>query len=156
MEFGDRSLGCRSILADPRFINNKDKINKMVKYREEYRPFAPSVLSEEVSKYFKVDAAFKNNYMERVVKVRDKYRKKLQATTHYDGSARVQTVSKELNFDFYKILQEFKKLSGLPILLNTSLNINSEPIVMTPDDAISNFYNSGLDCIVMGDYFLEK
>ena len=65
-------------------------------------------------------------------------------------------LSKELNFDFYKILQEFKKLSGLPILLNTSLNINSEPIVMTPDDAISNFYNSGLDCIVMGDYFLEK
>ncbi len=156
MEFGDRSLGCRSILADPRSYKNKDKINKMVKYREKYRPFAPSVLAEEVNKYFEVNNNFTNHYMEKVVKVKKKYRNKLQATTHYDGSSRVQTVTKELNSDFYKVLKEFKKLSGIPILLNTSLNINSEPIVMTPDDAISNFYNSGLDCIVIGDFLLEK
>ena len=156
MEFGDRSLGCRSILADPRQFINKEKINFMVKYREKFRPFAPSVVIEKARRYFEVDKNFQNNYMEKVVKVKKSYRKKLEAITHYDGSARVQTVSKDLNYDFYSILIEFEKLSGFPILLNTSLNINSEPIVMTPDDAISNFYNSGLDCLFIQDYIIEK
>ena len=156
MEFGDRSLGARSILGDPRFSSNKDKINAMVKYREKFRPFAPSVIFEKTSKFFDVNKNFENHYMEKVVKVKNKYRNKLPAITHYDGSARVQTVSKEFNSDFYGILLEFEKLTGFPILLNTSLNINSEPIVMSPDDAINNFYNSGLDCLFLEDYMVEK
>ncbi len=156
MEFGDRSLGSRSILGDPRLLQNKNKVNSMVKYREKFRPFAPSVISEKVKTFFDVRANFKNNYMEKVVKVKKKYRKNLAAITHLDGSARVQTVSREMNLDFYKILIEFEKLSGFPILLNTSLNINSEPIVMTPDDAINNFFNSGLDCLYIEDYLIEK
>ena len=156
MEFGDRALGCRSIIADPRFLETKDKINKSVKYRESFRPFAPSVIFEECSKYFNVRKGYTYNYMERVVKVKSQYRQKLEAITHLDNSARVHTVEKKDNPDFHKILKEFQKITTFPILLNTSFNINGEPIVCTPDDAISTFYNSKIDVLVIGDYMVKK
>ena len=156
IEFGDRSLGNRSIIANPlnKFI--KDKINKSVKYRESYRPFAPSVKVDNLEKYFDTEGDKTNNYMEKVFKVKKRFRKNLPGITHLDNSARVQTVNKDMNIDFYKILTEFEKLSGFPILLNTSFNVNGEPIVCTPDDALNTFYNSGIDVLVMGSFAVFK
>ena len=94
--------------------------------------------------------------MERVFKVKKRYRKNLPGITHLDNSARVQTVNKDMNIDFYKILDEFEKLSGFPILLNTSFNINGEPIVCTPDDALNTFYNSGIDVLILGRFAIFK
>ncbi len=156
LEFGDRALGCRSILADPRSKNMKDRINQSVKYRENYRPFAPSVAEESVNKFFESESDVKNEYMERVFKVKKNFTNKLPAITHLDLSARVQTVSKKLNTDFYKILREFEKITGYPILLNTSFNINGEPIVCSPDDALNTFYNSKIEILIIGDYLIKK
>jgi carbamoyltransferase len=139
IEFGDRALGSRSILGNPTSKKIKDLINSSIKYRENYRPFAPSVIEEEFEKYFYTDGIKQNNYMERVFRIKEKYIDKLPGIAHLDNSARVQTVNKTTNPDFYKILQEFKKISGYPILLNTSFNINGEPIVYSPDDAINTF-----------------
>ena len=156
LEFGDRSLGSRSILADPTSHNVKNKINNAVKYRENYRPFAPSVIQEKSSNFFEVEKNYVCKYMEKIVKVKKKFRNDLKGITHLDGSARLQTVSIKENKDFYKILHEFEKLSGFPILLNTSFNVNGEPIVCTPDDAISTFFNCKLDTLVIGDYVIKK
>ncbi len=156
LEFGDRALGCRSILADPRFNKMKQKINNSIKYRESYRPFAPAVIDEKKHLYFEISRKEQFNYMEKVVKVKKNCQKKLQAITHLDGSARVQTVDKKDNKDFYNILKEFEKLSNFPILLNTSFNINGEPIVCSPDDALNTFFNSQLDVLIIGDYMIRK
>ena len=156
IEFGDRSLGNRSIIANPLNKDIKNKINKSVKYRESYRPFAPSVKVDDLEKYFNTEGNKTNNYMERVFEVRKKYRKKLPGITHLDNSARVQTVNKDTNINFYKIISEFEKLSGFPILLNTSFNINGEPIVCTPDDALNTFYNSGIDVLVIENFAIFK
>jgi carbamoyltransferase len=156
LEFGDRALGCRSILADPRSEKMKSKINQSIKYRESYRPFAPAIIDDKKNIYFDISKNDRINYMEKVVKVKKKFQKKLQAITHFDGSARVQTVSKKNNFDFYQILKEFEKYTSYPILLNTSFNINGEPIVYSPDDALNTFYNSKLDILVIGDYLVKK
>jgi carbamoyltransferase len=156
MEFGDRALGNRSILADPRHAKTKDKINSMIKYREPYRPFAPVVPAEEAATYFQVEAGFACPYMEKVVPIREAYREELGAVTHVDGSGRVQTVAKEDNPLFYRLLREFEALTGVPIVLNTSFNINGEPIVLSPDDAITTFFNSGLEVLIMGSYVLVK
>lgn len=131
-------------------------INSSIKYRENYRPFAPSVIEEEFEKYFYTDGIKQNNYIERVFRIKEKYIDKLPGIAHLDNSARVQTVNKTTNPDFYKILQEFKKISGYPILLNTSFNINGEPIVYSPDDAINTFFNSGLDILMLGDILIQK
>ena len=154
-EFGDRALGNRSILGDPRFKNIKDKINSAIKYREDYRPFAPMVVSEKVNNYFVVDSNFKSNNMEKVVKVRKKYINKLQATTHIDGSARIQTVDSS-KVRIYKILKYFESITGLPILLNTSFNINAEPMVLRPEDAINTLFKSGLEALVINDIVVLK
>ncbi len=156
MEFGERALGNRSILADPRNKNMKDKINSMIKYRENYRPFAPSVLTEKAHIYFEIPNNFSSNYMEKVIPIKKKYHKILPAITHVDGSGRLQTVSKKDNPVFHKIIQEFEKLTKLPMVLNTSFNINGEPIVMSPDDALNTFYNSGLDHLVLGSFYVKK
>ena len=156
LEFGDRSLGCRSILADPRYEEMKSKINSSIKYRENYRPFAPSVISEKSHLFFEHKKDYKCNFMERVIKVRKKFKGNLKAITHLDQSARVHTVSKRDNPDFYKILNEFSKLTGYPILLNTSFNINGEPIVCSPDDAVSTFFNSKIDVLIIGDFKILK
>ena len=156
MEFGERALGNRSILADPRNKQVKDKINSIIKYRENYRPFAPAVLSEKAPIYFEIPEGFESNYMEKVVPIKPEYHDKLPAITHVDGSGRLQTVTKSDNPTFYNLIKEFENVSGYPILLNTSFNINGEPIVLTPDDALNTFFNSGLEFLMLNNYLVEK
>lgn len=156
LEFGDRALGCRSILGNPINKNIKNLINNSIKYREKYRPFAPSITEENLEKFFESEGCKQNNYMERVFKVKKNYIDKLPGIVHLDNTARVQTVNKKSNPNFYKILEEFEKISGFPILLNTSFNINGEPIVCSPDDAINTFFNSGLDILMLGDCCIKK
>jgi len=156
LEFGDRSLGCKSIIADPRYTKTKDKINASIKYREKYRPFAPAVIEEKAHKYFEVNKDYRCRYMEKVVKVKKEFRNKLSAVTHFDNSGRLQTVSRQENPDFYKILIEFEKLTIFPILLNTSFNMNGEPVVNNPNDAINTFLNCKLNIMVIGDFLIKK
>ncbi len=154
LEFGDRALGNRSILADPRNFSMKDKVNKTVKYREEFRPFAPAILSEYADKYFE-----KSNYtpfMEKTYLIKKNQRKKIPAVVHVDGTGRLQTVSKDVNSTFYDLISEFKKITKIPILLNTSFNIKGEPIVCSPVDAIRTFFSSGLDCLALGSFLIKK
>lgn len=155
-EFGDRALGNRSILGDPRKSYIKDEINKAIKYRESFRPFAPITLQNKVDKYFEVSKKFSNNYMEKVVKVKNKFSSKLGAVTHFDNSARVQTVYKDSPNKLYNILLEFEKLTSYPILLNTSFNVSGEPMVLTPGDAINTFFKSGLKVLVLNKFIISK
>ena len=156
MEFSHRALGNRSILADPRYANTKNVINKAVKYRENFRPFAPSVLGEKACEIFEINKGKKIKYMEKAVIVRKNWKKKIPAVTHVDGTARVQTVFRDTNLKFYKLIDEFYQLTGVPVLVNTSFNLNGEPIVENPSDAIRTFYTCGLDVLVLGDYIIEK
>lgn len=156
MEFGERALGNRSILADPRKAEMKDRINSMIKYRESYRPFAPATLVETADKFFDVDTSYRSPYMEKVCQVREEYQQVIPAITHVDGSARLQTVCERENPGFYQIIKKFGQLTGLPVVLNTSFNINNEPIVLSPDDAISTFFNSGLTHLAVGNYLVTK
>ncbi|MBI3434484.1 MAG: hypothetical protein HY056_05320 [Proteobacteria bacterium] len=156
MEFGERALGNRSILADPRRKDAKDRINASVKYRESYRPFAPAVLFEKAPQYFDVPQGFESPYMEKVVSVRGQYRDALPAITHVDGSGRVQTVKADHNPFFYSVIKAFEEKTGYPIVLNTSFNINGEPIVLSPDDALTTFFNSGIESLVLGSFIVEK
>lgn len=154
MEFGPRALGNRSILADPTFSDMKDKINQCIKFREEFRPFAPSVLEEKASEYFDIDQ--KSPFMQFVVKVHDEKKQVIPAVTHVDGTARVQTVSRKTNGLYYSLIEEFQKIKGVPVILNTSFNIRGEPIVCSPKDALRCFYSCGLDYLVMGKYLISK
>ena len=156
MEFGERALGNRSILADPRNPKVKERINGIIKYREGYRPFAPAVRADRAHKYFDVVKGYECRYMEKVVPVRSEFRKYLPGVTHVDGSGRLQTVDENENCRFFRILQMLEKRTGFPIALNTSFNINGEPIVCTPDDALNTFFNSGLRYLVIGDILVEK
>jgi carbamoyltransferase len=156
MEFGERALGNRSILADPRNPEVKKRINEIIKYREGYRPFAPAVRADRAHKYFDVVQGYECRYMEKVVPVRSEFRKYLPGVTHVDGSGRLQTVDENENCRFFRILQMLEKRTGFPIALNTSFNINGEPIVCTPDDALNTFFNSGLRYLVIGDILVEK
>jgi carbamoyltransferase len=156
MEFGDRALGCRSIIGDPRDASMKDKINAVIKYREAYRPFAPSILAEKVEEYFDVEPGFTCDYMEKVVPFRDEKKPLVPAVVHFDGSGRVQTVHKSTNPDYYNVISEFEKITGIPIILNTSFNINGEPVVLTPDDALNTLFNSGLEHLFLSDYYVAK
>jgi carbamoyltransferase len=156
MEFGDRALGCRSILGDPRDASMKDKINAVIKYREAYRPFAPSILSDRVEEFFEVEKGFTCDYMEKVVPFKEDKKSLVPAVVHFDGSGRVQTVQKSTNPDYYNIISEFEKLTGIPIVLNTSFNINGEPVVLTPDDALNTLFNSGLEHLFLSDYYVIK
>ena len=156
MEFGERALGNRSILADPRAENIKDKINSIIKYRESYRPFAPVIIQEKVCNYFDVSETFTCHYMEKVVQIKKEFQKELPAVTHVDGSGRVQTVSEKHNLSFYQIIKEFESLTGFPIVLNTSFNIAGEPVVLSPDDALTTFYNSGLEFVMIGSFLVKK
>ncbi len=157
MEFGERALGNRSILADPRCHDMKDKINKAVKYREGFRPFAPSVIYEKATDYFILPRrGIRIPYMEQVYIVKEEKRKIIPAVTHYDGTARIQTVEKDFNPKYYTLLKEFEKITDVPVLLNTSFNVQGEPIVCSPADAIKTFYSSGIDALVMGNFLIEK
>lgn len=156
-EFGPRALGNRSILADPRPAHNKDRINKMVKKRESFRPFAPSVLEEDLYEYFDVPpgrGCF--SFMSFVVRVREDKRGLLGAITHVDGTARLQTVSRDTNPRFWTLLSRFKELTGVSCLLNTSFNNNAEPIVESIENSIATFLTTGLDYLVVGDFLVTK
>ena len=152
-EWGPRALGNRSILANPLIPSMKDTINKKIKKRESFRPFAPSVLREEVSRFFEQD--LDSPFMMHVVKFKAEYLNKFPAVTHIDGTGRLQTVSMDNNPLYYRLIKEFKKLTGHGILLNTSFNEN-EPIVDTPAQAIACFKRTDMDILVMGNYIVTK
>jgi carbamoyltransferase len=152
IEFGSRALGNRSILANPTLPNMKDRINKVIKKREGFRPFAPMVTKEKQDQFFEMTDDVP--YMNQVVKVKEEYRDKLLAVTHVDGSARVQTVYKHTVI--HDLLTEFEKLSGYPILLNTSFNVKDKTMVLTPKDAVDTFFDTDMDILVMGNYVMYK
>ena len=153
-ELGPRALGNRSILADPRRPEMKDEINKKVKFREEFRPFAPSVLEERAMDLFEMDSP--SPFMTITYPVRSKWREKLGAVTHVDGTARVQTVSRDTNPRFHSLVREFGALSSVPVVLNTSFNTRGEPIIETPLDAVRTFNGTGLDALFIGDFVVSK
>jgi len=152
-EFGPRALGNRSILGDPRNIQVSKKINTLIKKREEFMPFAASILSEECESFLSGNVC---EYMTLAPKVRQDKRRFIPAVTHVDGSCRAHKVEYKKNTNFYALIKDFYKLSGIPMLLNTSLNGLDEPICETPGDAFNLFKNYPLDYLVIGDYFLYK
>jgi carbamoyltransferase len=149
-ESGNRALGNRSILADPRNPNIKDIINHTIKMREDFRPFAPAVLEEHYKEYF--DTRLPSPYMSRICKVKND---KVPGITHVDNTARIQTVNKQFNEKFYNIINEFYKITEIPMLLNTSFNCQ-EPIVETPEQAIRTFKRTSLDMLIINDYIIRK
>ena len=153
MEWGARALGNRSILADPRRADMRDTINLKIKFREKFRPFAPSVAEEAVHDYF--EGAVADPFMLQVYPVRPEKRAILPAITHVDGSGRLQTVSERTNADYYRLIKEFEKLTGVPIVLNTSFNEN-EPIVETPAQALDCFLRTKMDVIVLNDTIVRR
>jgi carbamoyltransferase len=153
-EFGPRALGNRSILADPRSPEMKDKINSRVKFREWYRPLAPAILHELGEEYF--EDYQETPYMERTLRFRQEMRDRVPAVVHQDGTGRLQSVTEEGNPLFYKLIRAFYQKTGIPLLLNTSLNVMGKPIVHSVEDAITVFYTTGLDCLVIEDYVLTK
>ena len=153
-EFGPRALGNRSILADPRDKKNKNRINKKIKFRESFRPFAPSVLEEFARDYFKMK--IESPYMILAFEVKKNKRPFIPAVTHVDNTARIQTVSKKENEPYWNLINEFYKITGIPVLLNTSFNCAGEPMVNTPKDAINVFLKSNLDAIVLEKYIIFK
>ncbi|NBC17808.1 MAG: carbamoyltransferase [Bacteroidetes bacterium] len=156
MEFGQRALGNRSILADPRDASVKDAVNRAVKYREAFRPFAPAVLAERALDFFEMSGGERVPFMEKVVPVRPAMQSQIPAVVHADGTGRVQTVQRSENALFYDLIEHFEALTGVPVVLNTSFNLNGEPIVCTPTDAIRTFYSCGLDALILGDYLIQK
>ena len=174
MEFGPRALGGRSIIADPRSPTMQKKLNLKVKYRESFRPFAPSILKEDVSEWF--DLNTDSPYMLLVAEVIDKkkrfmnsheqelfgieklniQRSHIPAVTHVDYSARIQTVHKETNPRYYNVIKKFKELTGCPVIINTSFNVRGEPIVCTPEDAFRCFMGTELDILIIGNKILIK
>jgi carbamoyltransferase len=154
MEFGPRALGNRSILADPRTAEMKDRINRSVKYREDWRPLAPAVLAERAQEYFV--GARSAPYMIINFDVQPERRHEIPAVVHVDGTARVQSVGREDNPRFHRLISLFAERTGVPMLLNTSLNSRAQPIACTPRDAITTFYSSGLDALCLGSFLLEK
>ncbi|HEV2855683.1 MAG TPA: carbamoyltransferase C-terminal domain-containing protein [Thermoanaerobaculia bacterium] len=156
-EFGPRALGNRSIIGDPRPAENKDLINAMVKKREAYRPFAPSVLQERVHDFFDLPPGVDElPFMVFTVNVREDKRELLGAVTHVDGSARIQTVSRETNERFWRLIHAFGELTGVPVLLNTSFNNNVEPIVDSVEDAVHCFLTTQLHALAVGDFLVRK
>ncbi|HEX4925141.1 MAG TPA: carbamoyltransferase C-terminal domain-containing protein [Bdellovibrionales bacterium] len=152
MELGARALGGRSILADPRPASMKDKINALVKKREAFRPFAPVTLEDEVPGYFEAEGAYP--HMTETVQVRPGAG--LEAVTHVDGSARLQTVTPASEPRLADLLGRFENLTGVPVLLNTSFNVAGEPIVENPEQALFGFIKAGLDVLVIGDFLVER
>jgi len=178
MEYGPRALGNRSILGDPRSAEMQSTLNLKIKYRESFRPFAPAVLEERISKYFNLDItspymllvanvrdelrydfdkeSFLREYQDDMLPVVNAKRSSIPAVTHVDYSARVQSVSQSTNLEFYGLLKEFEKQTGCGVLINTSFNVRGEPIVCTPRDAWICFMRTEMDVLVVGDYILYK
>ena len=176
MEFGPRALGNRSILADPRNPLAQKEVNLKIKFRESFRPFAPTILEEYISYWFDVNKNFQTKYMSFVLKIKDEHKNKnfnnikkeknldiinqqrssIPAVTHLDYTARVQTVNKKDNENFYNLIDEFRIITGVPILLNTSFNVRGEPVVNSPLDAIDCFMKTNLDYLVLENFVLDK
>jgi carbamoyltransferase len=153
-EFGPRALGYRSILADPRTPGIKDFINREIKDREDFRPFAPAVPREDCTKYFKYD--WDSPYMILVNPVKPEWAEPLANVVHLNGTARVQTITPEMNEPFYRLLKAFEKLTGISVLLNTSLNRRGMPIIETPEQAMEFFKETPLDYLVFEDCIVAK
>ena len=151
MEFGARALGNRSIIASPKHAEMRKKLNKVIKKREGFRPFAPSVTLENASKYFNIKEPVP--YMNIVA---NNNTKMFAAATHIDGSSRVQTVTNESNSNYYKLLKEVGKVTGHEVLLNTSFNLKDQTITRTPLQAIERFINSEIDILVLNNYFITR
>jgi carbamoyltransferase len=154
MEFGPRALGSRSILADPRDPEMNTKVNNAVKFREWWRPFAPSIKKEAAADY--LESATDSPFMILTAQVRPEKRSVIPAVTHVDGSARPQTVEKEINPLYWRLIDEFGKRTGVPVVMNTSFNLRGEAIVHTPTDAVRTFFSSGMDALVIGSFLVEK
>jgi carbamoyltransferase len=154
MEFGPRALGSRSILADPRDPEMTAKVNNAVKFREWWRPFAPSMKKEAAGEF--LESATDSPFMVLTAQVRLDKRSVIPAVTHVDGSARPQTVEKEINPLYWRLIDEFEKRTGVPVVMNTSFNLRGEAIVHTPTDAIRTFFSSGMDALVMGNFLVNK
>jgi carbamoyltransferase len=152
LEWGPRSLGSRSIIADARNEENWKRVNLKIKFRESFRPFAPAVLAEKASEWFDIDR--ESPYMLLVCQVREG--KHIPAVTHVDGSARLQTVTRESHPEFYDLLAAFDEQTDCPVLINTSFNVRGEPIVCTPDDAYLCFMRTQMDVLVLGNQILLK
>jgi carbamoyltransferase len=153
-EFGPRALGNRSILADPRDPEMKDKVNNAVKFRESWRPFAPSLPTEAVSDY--VEKPCDSPFMILTFQVRDDKRDVIPAVTHLDGSGRFQTVDEDVNPVYWRLLKAFEARTKVPVIMNTSFNLRGEAMVCSPTDAIRTFYSSGMDALVLGNYLVLK
>jgi carbamoyltransferase len=154
MEFGPRALGNRSILADPRDPEMTAKVNNAVKFREWWRPFAPSFKKEAAGEF--LESATDSPFMILTAQVRAEKRGVIPAVTHVDGSARPQTVEKEVNPLYWRLIDEFGKRTGVPVIMNTSFNLRGEAIVHTPTDAVRTFFSSGMDALVIGGFLVEK
>jgi carbamoyltransferase len=153
MEFGPRALGNRSILADPRRKDMKEILNSRIKYREPFRPFCPSILAERVGKYFETD--YPSPFMVMAYKIKPEQRERIPAVTHGDGTGRLQTVERDVNERYWKLIHKFEEATGIPVLLNTSFNEN-EPIVQTPAQAIDCFLRTQMDVLSIGGFLLRK
>jgi carbamoyltransferase len=158
-EWGPRALGARSIIADPGNAEMKDIVNTKIKFREPYRPFAPSVLAECAEKYFELPNATKHHparYMLYVVPVRENHHATLPAITHVDGTGRLQTVFREQSPRYYRLIERFGQATGVPVVLNTSFNLKGEPVVNTPANAFNTYMKSEMDCLVLDNFVIEK
>lgn len=153
MEFGPRALGSRSILADARNPGMQDILNTKIKHREQFRPFAPSVMAEYADEYFEIDR--QSPYMLLIVKVRADKVGVIPAVVHVDGTARIQTIAKDQNQAYYALIQAFYELTGVPIIINTSFNVRGEPIVCTPRQAFNCFATTDMDYLVLGSFLVE-
>jgi carbamoyltransferase len=153
LEWGPRALGNRSIVGDPRRGDMKDILNRKIKRRESFRPFAPAILREAVPEYFEQDDDVP--FMLQVFKVKAEKRQLIPAVTHVDGSGRLQTVTARDNPRFYRLIEAFAAISGIPVVLNTSFNEN-EPVVNRPEEALDCFLRTRMDCLVLGDYYLSR
>jgi carbamoyltransferase len=154
MEFGPRALGARSILADPRDPEMNAKVNNAVKFREWWRPFAPSMLAEVADQY--IESATDSPFMILTAQVKPEKRSVIPSVTHVDGSARPQTVERDVNPLYWRLIREFGNRTGVPVVMNTSFNLRGEPIVCTPTDAVRTFFSSGMDALVIGSFVVEK
>ena len=154
MEFGPRALGARSIIADPRDPEMNAKVNNAVKFREWWRPFAPSFKKEAAPEF--LESAYDSPFMILTAQVRPEKRNVIPSVTHVDGSARPQTVEREINPLYYRLIDEFGKITSVPVIMNTSFNLRGEAIVHTPTDAIRTFFSSGMDALVIGSFLVEK
>jgi carbamoyltransferase len=153
MEFGPRALGNRSIIASPLKAEMKERLN-LIKSREDFRPVAPSVIEEEAEKWFKNQSP--SPFMLFVYDVIKEKRSLIPAVTHLDGTARIQTVNRNQNRLYYDLIKAFQAITGVPVIVNTSFNIQSKPMVCSPQDAVSAFWQSPLDALVVGSYLVEK